>query len=85
MTKTLRSAALLIALLGALPVVGCAGAPASPSPGDSLTQITLALMTVPTDVQCIEVTVTGATTVTRRFDVTPPDRQEDATNCRANG
>jgi hypothetical protein len=67
MTMTLRKAAALLTLTGFL-ALGCSQAPQA---GDDLTQITVALMTVPSDVLCVEITVNASTTVTKRVDVTP--------------
>jgi hypothetical protein len=63
---TLRRAAALV--LTAVLSFGCSQPPGG---GDELTQITVALMTVPADVLCVEITVSGTTTTTKRVDVTP--------------
>ena len=64
----------LLALACGLAGLGLAGCrtSSSPSSGDPQTaQLFLEVTNVPTDVSCIEVTVTGATTETQLFDVTP--------------
>jgi hypothetical protein len=53
-----------------LAIGACGTTPPKPSP-DGVTTMTFALMTVPSDVLCLEVTVAGSSTVTQRFDVTP--------------
>ena len=74
----LRGTSLLPAFLLTVPIVAlvglaaCDGSPPPASAGDDVGSVVLALSTVPSDVRCIEVTVTAPSrTVTRRFDVTP--------------
>jgi len=59
------SSALLVLCLA-----GCGHRPDSGTDDDTAS-IVLALTTVPSDVSCLEVTVTGAQTTVQRFDVTP--------------
>jgi hypothetical protein len=63
-----RFAAVAAVLVSVLQVVGCGKSVPADEP---LTQVTLALMSVPNDVLCLEVTVTGSTTVTKKVDVAP--------------
>jgi hypothetical protein len=63
-------ALILVSLLGA--GTGCSGGAGSTSDSEQTGEISLALMTVPSDVQCIVLTAQGSMrTATRSFDVMP--------------
>jgi alpha-tubulin suppressor-like RCC1 family protein len=72
LTKASRSS-LMLGALASLALPGCGGSDPSSSyaSGDErLGQVSLAITTVPSGVQCVQVTVTGPPTVTKTFSVT---------------
>jgi hypothetical protein len=65
-----RFASSLVTVLGTLCLVAAGCQSPAPKDGD-VSEIHLALMTVPTDVLCVDVTITSSTTIDKKFDVTP--------------
>ena len=69
--KSLIQLCHLLPVVSSIAVFGCGAAPDSDGDrSEDVGEVSLALTTVPTGVQCIQVAATGSTTVTKNFTVT---------------